>query len=214
MGGLHATQSQVVVLDAMGVLYRHGNVVSNVLVPYLRSRGCTRDEAEILQAYRRCTLGEISTDEVWESLGVGGAASDADYCRHHELTPGALPVLRQLQEAGVTLLALTNDASSWSARLRERFALGDYVTRWFVSSEIGARKPDPAAYQAVLDHPGVEPARTTLVDDRATNLVAARTAGFQPILFHSEDTHAHPVSGFEAPEARTMTELLALIHRH
>jgi hypothetical protein len=36
-----------VVLAAMGVLYRHGNVVGGVLVPYLRDRGCSSSESEI-----------------------------------------------------------------------------------------------------------------------------------------------------------------------
>jgi putative hydrolase of the HAD superfamily len=33
-----------VVLDAMGVLYQHGNVVGSLLIPYLRTHGCTATE--------------------------------------------------------------------------------------------------------------------------------------------------------------------------
>jgi putative hydrolase of the HAD superfamily len=74
-----------VVLDAMGVLYRHGNVVGGVLVPYLRDRGCSSSESEIREAYRRCTLGLLSTDELWAELGVGDSAPDDEYCGRHEL---------------------------------------------------------------------------------------------------------------------------------
>ncbi|TCO26243.1 putative hydrolase of the HAD superfamily [Kribbella steppae] len=197
-----------VVLDAMGVLYRHGNVVGGVLVPYLRDLGCTLGETDIRAVYRRCTLRLLSTDELWTELEVADRASDADYCSRHELTPGTLDTLRGLREAGFTPLVLTNDAEPWSARLRARFGLDQYVDRWFVSSEIGARKPDPMAYHAVLEHPGLEASHTVLVDDRPTNLVAARSAGFRPWLFQSEDTAAHPADAFDVPVARSMAELL------
>ncbi|WP_405061132.1 HAD-IA family hydrolase [Kribbella sp. NBC_01505] len=194
-----------VVFDAMGVLYRHGNVVRGVLLPYLREHGCTRTESEIREVYRRCTLGEISTSELWEILGV--AATDADYCQRHELTPDAPEVLRNLKRAGLTPLVLTNDAAPWSEQLRRRFDLTPYVEQWFVSSEIGARKPAPAAYRPVVAHPGLDPARTRFVDDRATNLLAAQIAGFEPILFHSEDTDAHPEPGFQPHVVHSMPEL-------
>jgi putative hydrolase of the HAD superfamily len=202
-----------VVLDAMGVLYRHGNVVGGVLIPYLRHLGCSRSESEIRDVYRRCTLGRVSTDELWKELGVGDSASDADYCSRHELNPGTLETLRGLGDSGFTPLVLTNDAEPWSAQLRARFGLDRYVGRWFVSSEIGARKPEPAAYQAVLEHPGLDASRTVLVDDRRTNLVAAQAAGFRPWLFQSEDTAAHPVDDFDVPVARSMAYLLTQSRR-
>jgi putative hydrolase of the HAD superfamily len=203
-----------VVLDAMGVLYRQGNVVSGVLIPYLRNRGCTRSEAEIREVYRRCTVGQLSTDEFWAAAGVGRTASDSDYCRHHQLTAGTVDTLRALCEAGVTMLVLTNDAGPWSAHLRRRFGLEPYVEHWYVSAEIGARKPDPAAYDAVLAHPGLDLAHTVMVDDRPTNLLAARAAGLRPVLFHSEDTAANPAPDLDLAGARSMPELLNLLLAH
>ncbi|TCC45092.1 HAD family hydrolase [Kribbella capetownensis] len=202
--------ARVVVLDAMGVLYRHGNVVSGVLIPYLRDQGCTVGEPEIRQVYRACTLGELSTEEFWAALGVGQSASDAEYCGRHQLTDGTVDTLRSLREAGVTVLVLTNDAGPWSAHLRRRFGLEPYVDHWFVSSEIGARKPSAAAYEAVLAHPGIS-GSTALVDDRPTNLAAAHAAGFRPVLFHSEDTAANTVAGLGVASARSMPELLDVL---
>ncbi|GAA1509488.1 hypothetical protein GCM10009741_03010 [Kribbella lupini] len=156
----------------MGVLYRHGNVVAGLLIPYLRAHGCTATEPEIRETYRRCTLGEISTHQLWSSLGVAATANDAGYCAQHQLNPGAREALEQLHQAGITPLVLTNDAAAWSRILRTRFDL--YAERWYVSSEIGARKPSPEAFRAVRSHPGLDPAETVLVDDRPTNLIAAR----------------------------------------
>ena len=200
-----------VVLDAMGVLYHHGNVVSGVLIPYLRDHGCTLTEAEIRRLYRGCTLGQLTTTEFWQAAGVARTASDADYCGRHRLNPGTVDTVRGLREAGVTVLVLTNDAGSWSAHLRRRFGLDEYVDHWFVSSEIGARKPDPAAYDAVLAHPGLEPAHTVMVDDRPTNLAPAKAAGLRPVLFQSEDTAANTVPDLELTSAQTMPQLLELL---
>ncbi len=200
-------QQNFAVFDAMGVLYRHGNVVRGVLIPYLRDHGCTSPEAEIRAAYRRCTLGEISTGELWATLGVAATATDADYCTRHELTPGAPQVLRDLQASGITPLVLTNDAAPWSELLRHRFDLAAHVGAWFVSSAIGARKPDPAAYDAILAHPGLDPAATHFIDDRPTNLRAAQAAGFRPVLFPSEDTDANLEAGFHPTTVHTMGAL-------
>ncbi|MEV6286634.1 HAD-IA family hydrolase [Kribbella sp. NPDC051770] len=195
-----------VVLDAMGVLYRHGNVVASLLIPYLRAHGSTATEPDIRDAYRRCTLGEISSHHLWTSLGVGATATDADYCTHHELTPGAREALDQLRSAGITPLILTNDAAPWSELLRTRFNLS--AEHWYVSSQLGTRKPSPEAFAAVRSHPGLDPAQTYLVDDRPTNLAAAQAAGFRPVLFHSDDSATNQVDGFTPPTAYTMPELL------
>lgn len=191
----------------MGVLYRHGNVVRSLLVPYLRDHGCSRSESEILQTYHLCTLGKIATHDLWNRLGAGASATDADYCTRHELNPGVTSTLERLTAAGITPVVLTNDAAAWSEFLRRRFDLEQYVERWYVSSDIGARKPSADAYRAVLAHPGLDPARTVFVDDRPANLLGARAAGFQPLLFHSDDSAANAVDGFTPTEVRSMSEL-------
>lgn len=203
--------TRFVVLDAMGVLYQHGNVVSGALIPYLRDHGCTLPESDVRAFYRQCTLGQLSTDEFWNATGVSRTASDTDYCQRHRLNPGTHDMLRGLREAGVTVLVLTNDAAPWSTGLRRRFDLEAYVDQWFVSSDIGARKPDPGAYDAVRQHPGLEPATTVLVDDRPTNLAAAQAAGFRTVLFHSEDTAANPSTELDAAAAHSMPELLDVL---
>lgn len=197
----------VVVFDAMGVLYRHGNVVAGVLIPYLRSVGCDRTESDIRAAYRSCTLGASSTSALWASLGVGDRASDEDYCQRHELTTGAPELLGRLRDEGVRLLVLSNDAAAWSSRLRARFGLASLVDDWLISSDLGVRKPAPATYQAAIAAAGAPASEIVLVDDRPTNLVAAAAEGLRPVLFHSEDTAANPAPDLNAPSAHGMAEL-------
>ncbi|MEV8376361.1 HAD-IA family hydrolase [Kribbella sp. NPDC056861] len=199
-----------VVLDAMGVLYRHGNVVTNLLSPYLQRKGCSESPATVLTTYHACTRGELTTAELWSKLGVQDTANDTEYCAAHELTPGLIPLLKQLSAAGLRLACLTNDASEWSAVLRNRFGLDRYVKHWYVSAELGVRKPDPAAYTALIDGLGADPSTVLLVDDRGTNLLPAQALGLQTALFTSDDTDKHliPVG---IPRLHTMPELARLV---
>jgi putative hydrolase of the HAD superfamily len=77
-----------IVLDAMGVLYRHGDDVTDLLIPYARQRGSAATPRRIRELYRQARLGTMSSAQLWERLGIAASASDEDYCRRYELTEG------------------------------------------------------------------------------------------------------------------------------
>jgi HAD superfamily hydrolase (TIGR01509 family) len=172
----------VVVFDAMGVLYSCADDVAELLVPFLRGKGCVLERHDITQLYRECSLGKMSSGDFWAAAGVPGV-SDEEYCRNHRLTKGVVAVLAELETTGVRLACLSNDVSEWSKLLRERFGLAEYVTDWIISGEIGARKPDPEAFTALCRRLDVVPDRILLVDDREENISAARAAGLQALQF-------------------------------
>lgn len=172
----------VVLFDAMGVLYSSADDVGELLVPYLRSHGCVLRREEIAQLYQECSLGKMSSADFWATTGATGA-SDEEYCRNHRLTDGVVAVLAELETTGVRLGCLSNDVSEWSKLLRERFGLGEYLTDWFVSSDTGVRKPAPEAFTDVCRRLDVVPNRILLIDDRAENVSAARAAGLQALRY-------------------------------
>ncbi|MEU8400813.1 HAD-IA family hydrolase [Nonomuraea sp. NPDC048892] len=205
---------RVIVFDAMGVLYRYGDVQGRVLIPYLRAQGCGRSEAEIRAAYRSVTLGRITTGRFWAVAGLPEEGRDADYCQEHRLAEGALEALAELAGDGLELACLSNDTAVWSALVRRRFGLERHIRRWFISSDLRARKPDAAAYRAALSALGAVPEEVVFVDDRPGNLAPARSLGMRTILFHSDDTAAHPEPAAERDpyrSVRTMPELVAAI---
>lgn len=197
----------------MGVLYRQGDVVSRVLIPYLRAAGCTLPAPQIRTVYRDCSVGRISTTALWQLLGVADVAGDEHYCRSHELTAGVHGVLEKLRSDGVALACLTNDAASWSKLLRRRFALDDVIGDWFVSSDLGGRKPDPGPYRSALAGLGTAPHEVVFVDDRPVNLVTARSLGMRTVLFHSDDTAANAADIADTPAVHTMAELYEVLTR-
>ncbi|WP_196425867.1 HAD family hydrolase [Amycolatopsis camponoti] len=172
----------VVLFDAMGVLYSSADDVGQLLVPYLRSHGCVLRREEIVLLYQECSLGKMSSADFWATAGASGA-SDEDYCHNHRLTEGVVAVLAELDATGVRLGCLSNDVSEWSKLLRERFGLGEYLTDWFISGDTGVRKPDPEAFAGVCRRLDVLPNRILLIDDRAENVSAARASGLQALRY-------------------------------
>jgi putative hydrolase of the HAD superfamily len=172
----------IVLFDAMGVLYSAADDVGDLLVPYLRSHGCVLRREEIAQLYQECSLGKMSSADFWAMAGASGA-SDEEYCRNHRLTEGVVAVLAELDTTDVRLGCLSNDVSEWSKLLRERFGLGEYLTDWFVSGDLGVRKPAPEAFTILCRRLDVVPNRILLIDDRAENVSAARAAGLQALQY-------------------------------
>ena len=102
-----------------------------------------------------------------------------------QMVPGTGAVLAELNQAGVTTVALTNWAADMFAVARDRFGIltrfGDIV----VSGEEGIVKPDPAIYALACRRAGVEPAQAIFIDDSPPNATAATDAGLTGLTFTS-----------------------------
>ncbi len=68
----------------------------------------------------------------------------------------------------------------WTVKYAETLSLMDTV---FCSSQIGTRKPEPAAYETVLQKTGLVPADLFFIDDKAENIAGAETCGIQGLKF-------------------------------
>ena len=160
------TSPPVLALDAMGVIYDHGDDVNELLVPYVRSLGCTLTEDEINAYYIQCSLGRTTSTQLWGELGVANRANDIDYVSRHRLTPGVMDVLRMAKTREWTLACLSNDVAEWSLLLRRRFVLEGLITEWVISGEVGCRKPEWPIYENLIESVGVSGKGIVFVDDR------------------------------------------------
>ena len=72
--------------------------------------------------------------------------------------------------------------------LRPRMSILRELEHVYASHEIGCRKPEPAAYQAVLQRMNVAPSQAVFVDDLPENIAAAERVGM--IGVHAPDAAA------------------------
>ncbi|MBN9090581.1 MAG: HAD-IA family hydrolase [Reyranella sp.] len=173
---------EVLVLDAMGVLYQAGDDVAELLVPFVRRHGTANLSAEdIDRAYVAASLGRMELAEFWTRMGVDATCED-DYLAGHRLIDGTLDALPRLRARYGRLACLSNDVSQWSLKLRRQFGLAAWIDSWFISGDLGLRKPSPDIYRRAIADLGVTPQEIVFVDDRPRNLDAARDVGLQTVL--------------------------------
>jgi len=112
---------------------------------------------------------------------------DAFGARQDEMMAGAIAgsveILGELRDRGTRLYALSNWPAEGFPAARDRF---DFLA-WFrgivISGEIGAIKPEPRIYEALIERFAIDPTSAVFIDDVAANTAAARRFGMHAIHF-------------------------------
>ena len=188
-GAVPAQPVRVVLWDADGVLQRVPRGAEESMRPAVEDR-VDDVEAFLLEALaeeRPALTGDVRWLDVLPGLLERWGIADAfdDMVRvwlSIEPVEESRQVVRELREAGVTCHLATNQAQERAAVMRDELGYADLVDGGFYSYELGAAKPDPAYFRAVLDAlsaDGVEAGEVFFVDDRADNVASARSLGIR-----------------------------------
>jgi len=201
----------IVALDAMGVIYQPGADVDELLIPFVRERGCTKTDDEIISLYNDVSRGFLNTRELWERLGVAGEPGllDREITNRYSLTHGFCEFVRWCGDAGVPIACISNDISEWATLRAQSFGLSNAIASWTISGDVGHRKPDEAIYDAFLASAPAG-AACVFVDDRLDNVVAAEARGMRGVLFGPDPVNAPP-SIATAPDFSSLTDLIAMM---
>jgi putative hydrolase of the HAD superfamily len=176
------------------ILAAHGiNVEPKILTQRFRSAftemAATRPRAAVNEAtelafwreiVRRCVTPECADKlmddifaELWQTFAEG---------RRWAVLPGAIETLRALGGKKRPLAVLSN----WDSRLHQvlkELGLRPYFSQVFISSEMGAEKPDWRAFQAVEKALQAAPECCLHIGDHYEHdYAAARAAGWQALL--------------------------------
>jgi putative hydrolase of the HAD superfamily len=151
--------------------------------------------------YRRHETGDISDAEFFEGLrtSLGIKLSDAQFLEGwNAIFAGEMPgISAQLARAAtrVPLYAFSNTNNAHVEHFSREYAdvLGHF-REIFLSSAIGLRKPDAAAYVHVVKAIGVVPERIVFFDDLAENIEGARACGLTAIHVTSPGDVAHALA--------------------
>lgn len=138
--------------------------------------------AEFMEGVRhmlgRQQLSDEEVTEAWNSMLL-------------HFPPENIELLRSLKQKGqyrLFMLSNTNVIHIEEVHRRLEKASGEpdftnFFDKVYYSQEIGARKPDPEAYQVILDDWGLEPEETLFIDDNKANIRGAAALGIQTIHF-------------------------------
>jgi HAD superfamily hydrolase (TIGR01509 family) len=96
------------------------------------------------------------------------------------LYPGALELVRSVP-ARFTRATLSNSSVLHWARVMNEFELEGVFDRHFASHLTGKIKPDPEAFQFVIESLGCRPSAIFFLDDNSLNVEAAHTAGMHAV---------------------------------
>jgi putative hydrolase of the HAD superfamily len=153
-------------------------------------------------AYMQHERGAIDDRAYFQSLrtSLGIDISDGEFLDGWNaifggVVPGIEPLLAEAaQRLPLYLFSNTNPT-------HEKFWVAEYAQaltpfrRLFVSSSIGMRKPDEAAFHHVARAIGLAPGRILFFDDSQENVAGARAAGLKAVHVRSSDDVARALAG-------------------
>lgn len=194
ISGTLVAAPQAVVFDFGGVLT--GEQRREAVVDFIQqSFKLSKEEFESLNQEKRLALKQGKTDEAfWLSYAQSkGIELPADWGkRFFQKMKEAIGVnsqmyalVAELQEKKIAVAMLSNIDERLSKLIRD-FGFYEPFTPCLLSCDIGVAKPDPRAYEILIDRLNL-PARDILfIDDRFENISAAKEKGIDAILFESE----------------------------
>ncbi len=200
-----AERFRVVALDGPGVLYKEGDDIRQLLVPFARERGSTATADDVADKARLLSLGRLTPADFWKAIGVDGDPNELDsaYLATHQLSSGVVRYLRGLRSREVRAACVTNDSAAWAMKLRSSHSLDGLIDPWVVSGSVGVRKPDAPLFEVLRRVTGEAPSAILVIDDDLDNLDAARDLGFATRWFtrdgERDEARGHEIMrGFDA----------------
>lgn len=174
-----------------------------------------RGELDIA-AYRRLHL--IAVCEPWgepsEDLHAAAVRLRDEQLGRSRFVEHAVDLLRTLRGAGVRTGLLTNGPSWMQRRKVELLGLEEHLDAIGISEELGASKPDPAAFSATLELMDSAPGETVMVGDHLDwDVRGALAAGMRGAVWVAgdEDDREPPAGAMKVARLEEVPAALAAL---
>lgn len=176
---------KAIILDMYGVIVKQ---TGDDFAPYVKQTFPDLTTKEIHRQWFRADIGEISSLDVWKTLGFTGDLEqiEKDYLDTIELNEGFLEFVSSVK-GKYKLAIISNDSSRWSKYLREKFDINKYFDVISISGDMKVQKPDERIFQITIEKLGVPAEECLYIDDREGNLNAASKLGMQTIMLNSRN---------------------------
>lgn len=141
----------------------------------------------------RYERGDISTQEFYDEFcRATGSRPDLDALLHAKsdifrLNSSILPVIAQLEDAGLRLGLLSNTSPChWDFLVSRGYGIFPHAfSVRALSYEVNALKPEPKMYIAAAELAGVPSSEIFFCDDTPGHVAAARESGFDAVVYTS-----------------------------
>ena len=173
-----------VLWDADGVLQRVPDGGEESMRPALEGRVDDLEACleQAVLAERPALAGEVRWLDVLPGLLAGWGIPEAydDVVRlwlTTEPVDAARDLVREVRSGGVACHLASNQDVHRASYMQETLGYADLLDGALYSCALGAAKPDPAYFAAVLERLGLPAGRVLFLDDRAANVEVARALG-------------------------------------
>jgi putative hydrolase of the HAD superfamily len=153
--------------------------------------------------------GDLTPEDYWSNFALQARAKlEPDHveklCKWEiEMWSNANPImvdwLLSMKRAGIKTALLSNMPADLAAHLQDDC---DWMRKFSFktfSSHVRLLKPDPAIYEHTLHGLGVAASETVFVDDKESNIRAARTLGIHAIRFQSIEQLRNELEAMDFP---------------
>ncbi len=106
-----------------------------------------------------------------------------DFLQRRTLNQELLEHIQKLKDQGYVVALLSNYNSELRNRVAENGVGQLFGENIFISTEIGAQKPDPKIFAHTFEKLGVAPEEVIFIDDSSMSLSTAESIGYHPIRF-------------------------------
>jgi len=185
---------RAVLWDADGVLQRASGGREESMRPAVEGRVDDVDGflVEAVREERHALTGEVRWADVLPRLlerwGIPDALDDLlDAWLTIKPVTESREVVRRLRAAGVGCYLATNQDEQRASYMQRNLGYDGLLDGAFYSHVLGAAKPDPPFFEAVLGRLDLPPERVLLVDDNSGYVEAARRLGMPAVLWCADD---------------------------
>jgi putative hydrolase of the HAD superfamily len=195
---------KAIVFDFGGVIADHDNTPLNTFMT--TSLGVTEKEyKKIRKKWMKAQKAGMSERQYWEQYAAsnGKTLDDAWFEQMHQAMkktmldiPGTLDIAKELKRQGYRVAMLSN-VTTGHAHIRRQTGYYDLFDPLLLSCEIGVEKPDPKAYQMLLDALQLPPDQVLFIDDKKENIEAAQKLGIHAIQFKNAEQLEKDLQGFD-----------------
>ena len=170
----------VIIFDFMGVVFKEGMVLSNLLIPMFRP---SVPREEIRRRYRDFVVGEIGPDEFWAGMVSDAQQAEKAYLDRFEIADG-FEIVFDLKPR-YQLAVLSEVPAPWADYLVRKFELDRVFEVMVLSGQVGVTKPDVRIFDIVLAKLGRD-RRYFFIDDNVENLAVAADLGWRTIWMRND----------------------------